>query len=69
MFGLGLPLQTTARQGVFVHGLAGDLVVEDVGEDGITAQEILEYLPLVMKMSRQGLPEVLRERYAGAQVV
>ena len=69
MFGLGLPLQTAVRQGVFVHGLAGDLVVEDRGEDGITAQDILDDLPMAMKIIRRGLDEALREQYAGARVI
>jgi hydroxyethylthiazole kinase-like uncharacterized protein yjeF len=69
MFGLGLPLQTAVRQGVFVHGLAGDLAAEDRGEDGITAQDILDYLPPSMKMIRRGMNEALGERYAGARVI
>ena len=69
MFGLGLPLQTAVRQGVFVHGLAGDLAAEDRGEDGITAQDILDHLPPALQMIRRGLSEALQERYAGARVV
>ena len=69
MFGLGLSIQHAARKGVFIHGLSGDLAVQHKGEDGITAQDILDYLPYAMRTDREGLSQELRARYQGAHVV
>jgi len=48
----GLPLSDAARLGVFLHGLAGDICAEHIGQDGLTAGDILNCLPETLKMYR-----------------
>lgn len=69
MFTLGLPVQDAAKKGVFIHGFSGDLAAEEEGEDGITAQDILDYLPLAVKMDREGLDQAFRDLYEGVHLV
>lgn len=66
MFGLGLDIFDAVRKGVYIHGVSGDLASIDIGEDGMTAQDILEYLPRAVMMDREGL---LDDLYNGATVI
>ncbi|MFA6412452.1 MAG: NAD(P)H-hydrate dehydratase [Syntrophales bacterium] len=52
MAGMGMPWPEAIRKGVCLHGRAGDLAARQEGEDGITAQDILDYLPLALKEDR-----------------
>jgi NAD(P)H-hydrate repair Nnr-like enzyme with NAD(P)H-hydrate dehydratase domain len=55
MFGLGLNLQEAVLKGVFHSRFAGDLAAAK-GEDGLTAQDILDHLPLALKKDQGGSP-------------
>ena len=55
MFGMGLKPEEAARKGVFLHGYAGDLAAAKKGADGITAKDIMEFLPQALKHDRTGV--------------
>ncbi len=64
-FCLGLPFIDAVCKGVLLHGLAGDLAAEALGQDGMTAGDILTYLPAALQKERNGLPTHLARRYKG----
>ena len=69
MYGVGLPLREAVRIGVFIHGLSGDLAACEKGEDGITAQDILDYLPHAVKYYRQNFKELSENFYESIYTV
>lgn len=48
----GMGTFSAAIAGAYIHGAAGDMAAEDLGEDGLIAGDILDYLPLVIKGMR-----------------
>jgi NAD(P)H-hydrate epimerase len=69
MYGLGLALREAVRMGVFIHGLSGDLAAMEKGEDGITAQDILDYLPNAVRYYRQNFDELSENFYGSIYTV
>ncbi|HPL64817.1 MAG TPA: NAD(P)H-hydrate dehydratase [Syntrophales bacterium] len=61
MFGMGLSIPEAVRKGVFIHGLAADLAAAEMGEDGVTPQDLLAFLPRAVRADREELG--LKQRY------
>jgi NAD(P)H-hydrate epimerase len=49
----GMALSPAARLGVWLHGKAADIAVEDIGEHSLLAGDIIEYLPDAMLYLRE----------------
>jgi NAD(P)H-hydrate epimerase len=45
LLGQGLPAWEAARLGVFAHGLAGDLAARQQTQLGMTARDLVQFLP------------------------
>lgn len=69
MYGLLHDLEIAVPMGVFIHGLSGDLAAQDKGEDGITAQDILDYLPYTLRYYRENLAEISKNFYGSVYIV
>ncbi len=51
--GQGYEALVAAQLGVYLHGLAGDLAAEKVGQTGVSASDLLEYLPAAFELLAQ----------------
>ncbi|MFH0748754.1 MAG: NAD(P)H-hydrate dehydratase [Candidatus Bathyarchaeota archaeon] len=69
MYGLGLTFHDAIRTGVFLHGLAGDFATKDKGPDGMTAQDILDYLPQAVKYYRENFDKISENYYDKCHIV
>ena len=63
MLGLGLSVEDAVKNGVFIHGFAGDLAAKQNGQDGLLATDIMNHLPEAIKLLRQDYDEIVRNHY------
>ena len=69
MSGLGFSIEESPGMGVFIHGLAGDLAMRDIGEDGIIAGDIMNYLPEALRYCRENLEDISKNIYESIYTV
>jgi len=58
LYGIGYRVETAARMGVFIHGVAGDIAAEQIGEDGLVAGDIMAAVPQSMKRMRMSFDQI-----------
>jgi len=66
MYGMGLSVEGAVRTGVFLHGLSGDLASKEIGTDGITASDILNFLPKAVQYFRENYKTIRENAYERA---
>lgn len=50
LIGQGITIENALKAAVYLHGLAGDIGAEYVGENSLTAGDIIKYLPNALKI-------------------
>ena len=69
MYCLGLTGEEAVHAGVFIHGLSGDLAAEEKGADGMTAQDILDYIPYAVQYYRENYDLIAANYYNSIYVI
>ncbi len=57
--GAGLAAPMAVAVGAFVHGLAGDMAAEEIGQDGMVARDVLNHLPRAVRAYRNRFQELM----------
>ena len=45
----GIPAEKAAVAGVYIHGAAGDMAIDEIGEAGLVATDIIKFIPKILK--------------------
>lgn len=69
LYCLGLDIEEAVRTGVFIHGLSGDMAAEEKGADGITAQDILDYIPYAVQYYRKNRDSIAENYYNSISLI
>ena len=69
MYGAGLPPRNAAVVGAFVHGVAGDLAADRMGEDGMVARDVMEHMPAAVRLYRERFHDLVDNHYGRLSVI
>jgi hypothetical protein len=65
MYGIGYrDVGKATRVEVLVHGLTGNLIAKDLGENDVTPDDIILYLPKTLKILREEPQEIVKEYFS-----
>ena len=65
----GFDFPDAVRMGVFIHGFAGDMAAVSIGEDGMVARDILEFLPEAIDAYRENYEDIVDNFYYSLWVI
>jgi len=61
--------EAAARMGAFIHGVAGDLAADDLGEEGVVAGDILARIPEAIQFYRERRDEIAEIAYGQLSLI